>query len=176
MSPSRAESRSRLASMSIGRWIFVIAGFLLFLAVLFMIYIRSVDSGYRGEQKRAMALAQSQAGLTRIDGAVQYTWEETVWVVRGRDRDKQSWIVWERKDGLVKEKESDNFSMTQMRDRFAAEHPSAKSIRILPGWFNNQPVWEIRYDDRASSTRHPSISFYSFKDGSLLNTYVLPGY
>jgi uncharacterized protein YpmB len=176
MSRSRMESRGRLSSMSMGRWIFVIVGFLLFCAVLLVIVVRSVNAGYRAEEQQAIAVAETNVGLTRIEGAVQYTWEEPVWVVRGRDREKQTWIVWERKDGLVKEKESDNYSEKQIRDRFAAEHPTAKATRVVPGWFNNQPVWEFRYEDQADGNGRPCIAFYAFKDGTLLKTYVLPGY
>jgi uncharacterized protein YpmB len=155
---------------------FVFAGFVLFVAVLFVLFVRSVNADYRAEENRAIALAKTQGGLVRVDAAVQYTWEEPVWVVRGRDRNKHTWIVWERRDGLVKEQESLNYPESQMRERFAAERPTAKPLRVVPGWFRSKPVWEIRYEDRASTSGGQAIAFYSFKDGTLLTTYELPGY
>ncbi|TJY44309.1 hypothetical protein E5161_02680 [Cohnella pontilimi] len=176
MSPRRADKRSGHTTMSMGRWMFVLAGFLLFCAVMLVIFVRSVNAGYRADEQHAIAVAKEQSGLTEVDEAVQYTWEEPVWVVRGRDGNNQTWFVWERKDGILKKQENGNYSEAQIRERFSAEHPTAQSIRVVPGWFDNRPVWEFRYEDLADGNQRPSISFYSFEDGTLLNTYVLPGY
>ena len=174
MSLSRSENRRRLPALSLGRWIF--AGFLLLLAlaVSAVLFIRSEDAGYRRDENRAIQLAKNQGGLTEVERAELYTWNETLWIVIGKDANNESWIIWERNDGLVKKKLSEGFSESRIRERFASERPSADPIRVLPGWFSGQPVWEIRYY-KTRSTRQQGIDFYSFQDGTLLQTYDLPG-
>jgi uncharacterized protein YpmB len=174
MNMSRTESRRRLPELSFARWIFLGVLFFVLLAAAAVLYLRSADSGYRGEESLAIKLAKSQGGLTEIDQAVLYTWNEPLWIVLGKDKDQQEWILWERKEGIVKEKLSDGFSESRIRERFASERPSAVPVRVLPGWFANQPVWEIRYRKTPRSNQQ-SIEFYSFKDGTLIKTYDLPG-
>jgi uncharacterized protein YpmB len=171
---SRSESRRRLPALSLIRWLFLATLILLMLASFLVLYIRSVDADYRGGENRALALAKVQGGLTEIGEIVLYTWDEPIWIVRGRDHDNVEWILWERNDGIVKEKVSEGYSEPRIRERFAADRPAADPVRVLPGWFAGQPVWEIRYI-RAPLSRQQSIDFYSFKDGTVLKTYVLPG-
>jgi uncharacterized protein YpmB len=174
MSLSRSESRRRLTTGSLAKWLLMSALLLILAFSLLLYYIRSVDSGYRGEENRAIALAKTEGGLVKIDETVLYTWEEPVWVVRGKDQNGEAWFLWERSDGLVKERLSDGYDESRIRERFAADRPSARVIRVLPGWFKGGPVWEIRYS-KAPRSGQQAVDFYSFKDGSLVKTYELPG-
>jgi len=174
MSLSRSENRKRAPLMTPGRWILLIAGFLLFAAVWFVLYVRTADADYQSEENRAIKLAKQEAGLKSASEAYKHVWEETVWVVVGKDAEGVKWFVWEKQDGIVKEREDDGESKDEIADRFGVEHPGKKIVRLMPGWFQGQPAWEIRYVADPSNGRQ-AIDFYSFKEGSKLKTYDLPG-
>ncbi|CAI6081040.1 DUF5590 domain-containing protein [Cohnella sp. JJ-181] len=174
MTPSRISERRRHSAWTGWRLTLVIAGFLVFVAVVFAVFVRSADADYRGEERSAIARAKQEAGLTEIEGASKHVWEESVWVVRGKDAAATEWFVWLREDGSVKEKAEDGLDEAAAAARFQADHPGKKIVRQLPGWFAGQPAWEIRYIDDPASKRQ-AILFYSFKDGSQLKTYSLIG-
>lgn len=175
MNLSRSESRRRLQPWSRGRIGFVGALLLVLVVSIFVVYVRSMDAGYREEEGRAIAVAKSEGGLAEIEETVLHTWVEPIWIVRGKDKEGQEWIVWERKDGIVKEKAEDGLDEKRVRARFDSDRPDADVIRVLPGWFMDRPVWEIRYK-KIPKSQLQSIDFYSFKEGTLLKTYDLPGY
>ncbi len=169
---SRSEGQRKVPSLSLIRWLVILTGFIVFVIVSFVLYVRSADSGHRNAENNAVQVGLRQGGLIEVTGAVRHTWDETVWVVTGKDPEGETWMIWERKDDLVKRKVSENMSEKQMLAKFAEEHDGLSPIRMLPGWFQGQPVWEIRYWNE-SGKQHQSIDFYSFQDGSRLRTYVL---
>jgi len=171
MSLSRSEGKRKLPTLSLAKWLFLITGFVVFLAVCFVLYVRTADADYRNAENHAIRIAKEQGGLTEIGESVRHTWIETVWIVSGKDADGADWMIFERQDGLVREKIGENLSKSQMLAKFAEEH-AGEPIRIIPGWFNDQPAWEIRYWNEKSE-EHQTLDFYSFKDGSLLKRYVL---
>jgi len=171
MNLSRSEGQRRMPSLSLSRWLIIITGFIAFVIVSFVLYVRSADTDYRRAEINAIRIAQEQGGLTKVTDAINHTWDETVWVVSGTDSDGQAWMIFERQEELVRKKVSENLSEEQMLAKFAQEH-SGSLIRILPGWFRDQPIWEIRYWNEQNKA-HQSLDFYSFEDGKMLKTYVL---
>ncbi|MFC5467726.1 DUF5590 domain-containing protein [Cohnella suwonensis] len=173
MNLSRTEGHRKGPSLSLAKWGILVAGFVVFVLVCFYLYVRSSDKDYRSVENRAVRIAKQQAGLKEVTDAASHTWDETVWIVSGKDADGESWVVFEKSDGVVKEKTTDNLTKKQMLAKFESEHEGASApIRMIPGWFKGQPAWEIRYwnnDDHL----HQSLGFYSFKDGTMLKTYVL---
>ncbi|WP_239614229.1 cell wall elongation regulator TseB-like domain-containing protein [Cohnella mopanensis] len=171
MNLSRSEGQRKIPSLSLGRWIVILAGFILFVIVSIVLFVRSADSEYRNGENRAIRIAKEQGGLVEISKSSPHTWDETVWIVTGNDSAGETWMVWERKDELIRKKVSENVSEKQMLAKFSQEH-SGDPIRIIPGWFMDQPAWEIRYWSEKSK-QYQSLDFYSFEDGRVLKTYVL---
>ncbi|RUS48215.1 DUF5590 domain-containing protein [Cohnella sp. AR92] len=176
MSLSRLENRRSSKAIPPWRWVLLIVGFLLFICVAFYLYVQSADSQYTSDERKAIRLAKTDAGLKEIDGTYKHVWEETVWVVAGTDAQGEEWMVWERQgeEGIVKEKLSSGYDEDQIVSLFRKDHPNNRIVRVLPGWFQNQPAWEIRYVNDPS-TKRQAIDFYQFKSGELLKTYDLPG-
>ncbi|MFC5699933.1 DUF5590 domain-containing protein [Cohnella faecalis] len=171
----RTEHNRAPRAMTAGKWVFVIVCFIVFLIVSFVVYIRSSESEYRKDERTAIRIAREQGGLKKIDEALPYTWEESMWIVRGEDERDQIWYVWERKDGIVKKLESEGLSEQQAKQRFSDEYGGDVSpVRIIPAWFDGQPAWEVRYESRTQAG-HQAIDFYSFENGAKLKTYELPG-
>jgi uncharacterized protein YpmB len=173
MNLSRSTRERGMPSISFIRWSIIILGFLVFVAVSLVLYIRSADSGYRSSESTAIRIAKNQADLAEISEVDLHTWEDTVWVVTGKDAAGETWMVWELKDRIVKLKVKDYLSEKQIIGKFSADHNGKTSIRVLPGWFQGKPIWEIRYWDDESVKQYQSIDFYSFEDGTQLKTYRL---
>ncbi|MFC4598052.1 DUF5590 domain-containing protein [Cohnella hongkongensis] len=171
MNMSRSEGKRALPSLSPGRWLILIAGFLLFVAVSFVLYVRSADSDYRRGEQQAIRAAKEQGELVRVDEVYRHTWQDTVWIVRGEDAGGEAWTLFLLQEEIVRKKASENMTEQQMRAKFAEAH-SAEPIRMMPAWFNGQAAWEIRYRDAGDEERQ-SLEFYSFENGSLIRTYVL---
>ena len=172
MGLSRSERRARTILRI--KWAAAILLFLLVLAFLAALYVWFADAEYRNERNRAIALAYEQGGLTEVESASSYTWEQTLWIVQGKDEEGDAWIIWQHPDGIVKERLADGYSEAQITAQFELQNPSAELIRVQPAWFEDQPAWELRYRLVAGQDRQ-GIDFYSFKDGTLIQTYTLPG-
>lgn len=173
MSLSRSESLRSAPRISWLRWIIVIAGFIVFVLVTFVLYIRTADSDYRKAEARAIKTAKQQGGLVKIHSSELHTWDEKVWVVTGDDDVGETWMIWERETETLKLKVNENVSKSRMIAMFADAHGGQKPNRIIPGWFQGMPAWEIRYWSE-SGERHEAIDFYTFSDGTKLSTYELP--
>ncbi|XID94354.1 DUF5590 domain-containing protein [Paenibacillaceae bacterium WGS1546] len=173
MSLSRGDERRRAPALTFGKWMILVGGFILFVLVSFVLYIRTVDADYRQAEKQAIRIAKEQGGLTEIMEASTHTWDETVWVVTGKDGDGEEWIFYERESELVKLRAAEHVSRDRMLALFK-ESRGEEPIRMMPGWFRGQPAWEVRYWS-AQEEDLQSIDFYSLKDGSLLRQYVLSG-
>jgi len=175
MSLSRTDRRITFRPIRFGRWILALLLLLAAIAASFALYVRSADSGYRNDRNRAVSQALGQGGLAQVDQASSYTWEETMWIVQGKDNEGEAWMLWERSaDDIYSIKLSDSYSEEQMLGQFGLQRPAAELVRIQPGWFNDAPVWEVRYRQSQGSDKQ-SIDFYSFKEGTLIRTYDLPG-
>ncbi|MFB9275230.1 DUF5590 domain-containing protein [Cohnella cellulosilytica] len=171
MNRGRSEGKRVLPSLTPGRWLVIVAGFVVFVAVSFVLFISSADSEYRKAENQAIRVAKEQGELVKVLDSDRHTWQETVWIVTGEDAGGEQWTVFELENEVVRKKASENLNERQMLDKFAAAH-TGKPIRIMPAWFNGQPAWEIRYWNESSEDRQ-SLDFYSFEDGSLIRTYVL---
>lgn len=171
---SARSERRRRRTLSFGRWAALTTGILLSLFLLAILYVRNADADYRLGEKQAIALARAQAGLTEADRAVSYTWDETLWIVIGKNQEGEQIIVWERESGIETARMEEGFTEKEILEEFRKSRPGARLIRVLPGWFHGMPVWEIRYA-KASDAKEQGLDFYSFRTGQLLKTYTLLG-
>nr|WP_305120920.1 DUF5590 domain-containing protein [Saccharibacillus sp. JS10] len=126
------------------------------------------------ERNTAIAAAQTQAKLVEVERADKWVWGENsiFWVVMGTMADGKQEYVWLKYNSDGTPAKGNNAVRTlpvegtvtreQMQDRFAAELPEAKLIRMLPGVYLNQYTWQIFYEQ--NDTRY--YRFYNLKDGS----------
>jgi len=142
--------------------------------VLAVIYVRNADAEYRHGERRAIELARTEADLAEADQVVFYTWDESLWIVIGKNREGTPIIVWERESGVESMPLAEGHTEEEILERFRRDKPDARLVRVLPGWFNGMPVWEIRYMP-VPGTKEQALDFYSFRTGQHLKTYTLLG-
>jgi uncharacterized protein YpmB len=174
MTLSRKESRRRLPAITWRLWVWLALWLAVLLIVLLLILVRIAGSSYAAEEREAVRRAIQGAGIVDVEWAFKHVWDEQVWVFLGTDADGERWMVWESPDGFVKEREADIVTEDELRARLAEDDPQRRIERMVPGWFQGEPVWEVRY--RASpDAEHQSLDFYSVRSGIKRKTYELPG-
>ena len=173
MSRTRTK-RQRRRGITITQWIALTSGVLLSALLLVVLYVRSADAEYRQGESQALELARTQAGIVQADRVLSYTWDETLWIVIGKNEEDRDLIVWQRESGIETAYLEEGFAEAEIIASFQADRPSARLIRILPGWFHGIPVWELRYYPDPDSSEQ-GLDFYSFRTGKLLKTYTLLG-
>ncbi|QDH19478.1 DUF5590 domain-containing protein [Saccharibacillus brassicae] len=146
---------------------------LILLAGAYLYYMLSMQ-GRTDERNAAIASARTQGQLTEIERADKWVWGENsiFWVVQGTTASGEEQYVWLKytPEGTPAAGENAFRSMPvagtitreDMWDRAEAQLPDAKLIRMLPGVYGNQYVWQVFYEQQ--DTHY--YRFYSLKDGS----------
>ncbi|WP_172250484.1 DUF5590 domain-containing protein [Saccharibacillus deserti] len=137
------------------------------------------------ERSEAVALAVSKAQLTETGRADKWVWGEDsiFWVVQGSTAAGEQQYVWlqytqegkpaEGKSAVRIMPAAGTISREDMWNRLETELPDADLIRMLPGFYNKQYVWQIFYEQ--AGERY--YRFYSLTDGRAIDEpFLLPGW
>lgn len=139
----------------------------------YLYYMLSMQ-GRASERDAAIARARQQANLTEVSRTDKWVWGDNsiFWVVQGKTAAGQEEYVWlkYKSDGTPVEGQNSvlvlplagTVSRDDMIGRFEAELPDAKLIRILPGVYGSQYVWQIYYEQGGIKY----YRFYGLKDGA----------
>ncbi|MFD0711197.1 DUF5590 domain-containing protein [Paenibacillus sp. GCM10027626] len=136
-------------------------------------YYRYVQRPFWDEQAVAETKVKEAGLLQETDRAVKYVWDNTVWIVHGKDADGDEAYAWMPEDGessVFKLKEG--VSKQRLEDALAKSRADAKIEHIKLGYKDGEPAWEVFYTKKASGNYF--YDFFRFSDGALLVTYTLP--
>lgn len=106
------------------------------------------------------------------DKVYKSVWDEVTWVVKGEDELGQEMMVWLR-DGVEAYEEpiSNGFSESAIRQQIIELYPGIQIVRLVPGVYNNQYVWQLFYKDAT----HHYYCFFDFYNGEPLpEVFTLP--
>lgn len=132
--------------------------------------------GRTAERSAAIASARAQGQLTEVEHADKWVWGENsiFWVIQGTTAAGEEQYVWLKytEEGTPAEGENafrmmpvaGTVTREDLWNRAEAELPDAKLIRILPGVYQNQYVWQLFYEQ--GDTHY--YRFYNLKDGSVI--------
>jgi len=174
MNLSRRDSRRKAPVITWKFWVWLSFSLVAILIALILWFVREAGSDYAREEREAVRRAMQEAGLVSVEWAFRHVWDDSVWVVLGIDGEGVRWMVWESPEGIVREREADLVSEGELRAMIRSDAPGRKILRIVPGWFQGEPVWEVRYIADPEEERQ-AIDFYSARDGTKRKTYDLPG-
>ncbi|WP_223066662.1 DUF5590 domain-containing protein [Paenibacillus caui] len=124
------------------------------------------------QEDAAILRAKKEAGLVKTIGVSKSVWDEVSWVVEGKDASGQHIMVW-LQDGKAPHTEQvdQGITKTAMEAKIKAEMPNIHIVRLLPGVYENQYVWQLFY----KNGDHYYYRFYRFNDGSALTEeFTLP--
>jgi uncharacterized protein YpmB len=174
MNLSRRDSRRKTPVITWKLGVWLIFSLMAILIAFAMWYVREAGSDYAREEREAVRRTMQEAGLVSVEWAFRHAWDDSVWVVLGTDGEGVRWMVWETPDGYIRERESDLVGEAELRAMIRNDEPGRKILRVVPGWFQGEPVWEVRYIADSEEGRQ-AIDFYSARDGAKRKTYDLPG-
>lgn len=175
MNLSRRDLRRKEPVVTWKFWVWLAAVLLLSSLALVVWLVRQAGSDYAMEEREAVRRVMREAGLVSVEWAFLHVWDDRVWVVLGTDGEGVRWMVWETPDGYVREREADLVSEAELRAMIRNDDPERRILRIVPGWFQGEPVWEVRYYRTGPDEDRQAIDFYSARDGTKRKTYDLPG-
>ncbi|MCF2942590.1 DUF5590 domain-containing protein [Paenibacillus tarimensis] len=151
--------------MTPGRWAILGSLATILILLLLNLYYQWVQSDIRREERAAERIAVDAAQLTDISETEKFVWDEVVWVVRGSAHDGQKVMVWVTDGKADVVPETLGVTEHQIKSKLLAARPEAEIIRIRPGLYNGQKIWEAYYSLPEEPKRY-YYEFFSFTDGS----------
>jgi uncharacterized protein YpmB len=138
---------------------------------LYRFYIYIHKDTWKDEQA-AVLRAQQESGLHQVTKTWKSVWDEVCWVVEGKDESGQDMMVW-LQDGKPARQSllSDGKSLDQIHAIIVQKFPDLNIVRLLPGIYNNQFVWQLFYKENS----HYYYRFFAFNSGEALDeVFTLP--
>lgn len=154
------------------KWILLsIVILVLVLIGLHRFYLYVHEDIWQGENE-AVQRARQETGLTEAEKVWKSVWDKVCWVVEGKDADGQEIMVWLPEGGQAEVKPlSEGVSESQVRTIIHDQYPGIEVVRLLPGIYNNELVWQLFYKEKA----HHYYRFFRFSDGQALEeVFTLP--
>ncbi|GGG05025.1 cell wall elongation regulator TseB-like domain-containing protein [Paenibacillus aceti] len=138
---------------------------------LYRYYLYVHEDIWRGENE-AIQRARQETGLVEGERVWKFVWDEVCWVVQGKTADGTQVMVWLPEGKQAQEKPlSEGVSEPQMRKIIEETLPDIDVVKLTPGIYNNQYVWELFYKDKT----HHYYRFFSYSNGeSLTEVFTLP--
>lgn len=152
----------------------VVFGIILFIVVISRFY-QSVQGEEWSAEQQAVKKAKSQTPVVSVDRVDPFTWDESYYVIFGKDAKKKELIVWIQDNGSKVETRyaSDGVSREQTKNIFQAKQQGSSILRMTPGILSGAPVWEVFYTKLTGTEKRYFYDFYQFKDGKFIVTYKL---
>ena len=143
---------------------------LIFLLVRFY---RSVHEDVWMAEAEAVATVTSSKYVSEVSRVERFVGERLYMIVFGRDKAGNEAIVWVSGDEVHFEYAAEGVSAEEVRQKTLAKDPSNEILRVTPGKFENEYVWEVFYRrDEGDGVRY-YYDYYRFRDGAPLDTWRL---
>jgi uncharacterized protein YpmB len=166
--------QSDIRFMTPKRWAVIILLGIGLVLMLLNLYFQWARSDYVREEREAIRRVKAEAGLTKVESAVKFVWDDIVWVVRGNREDGSDLYVWAFADRIETVDAGGAYNVGRLRQDVLREFPDASIIRIRPGYAEGRRIWEVYYSRKEQGVTRHYYGFYAFEDGSPIETYRLP--
>lgn len=154
------------------KWILL--SILILLLVLFGLhrYYVYVMQDTWNEETAAIQAAKQQTGIVSVEKTWKSVWDEVVWVIQGKNENGEALMVWLPASGDAHaEPLASGTSEEQIRDIIKEQLPEARIVRLMPGIYEGEYVWQLFYKEK----EHHYYQFFKFSDGSALpDKFTLP--
>lgn len=146
--------------------------FILFGLHRFYVY---VHTDVWNEDAVAVQKAREQTDLVTAKRVDSFVWDDPYHIIFGENKDGESMIVWVGAGGVHAELQKNGWTREQLKEQILKEKPNISLMRLTPGYFQGQYVWEAFYkvNDDEGETRF-NYDFYRFTDGAWIETVYLP--
>ncbi|KIS04008.1 cell wall elongation regulator TseB-like domain-containing protein [Paucilactobacillus wasatchensis] len=137
------------------------------LIFLFGWIVYAIGNHPRNESRtQAISLAKKYAHLKHPDKFYIYNREHTYYTITGENqKNKKILVVIAQKGGKIRVlKQANGITKNQALTQIWAKRDPKKVLKIAPGIFNDQPVWEISYLNQKGNLCYELLSFKSGKN------------
>lgn len=144
-------------------------------AIVFAViwYYNFIQGPLREQQQTARNLAVEQTAITEVTDVESFAGADSYQIVFGTDDKGEDWIVWVGEEEIHAEKADDGWASNQIRLMMQEKEPDAQLIRIVPGVWQDEYVWEVYYQKREEKGRRNYYDYYRFRDGDKLTSLRL---
>ncbi|PZD93572.1 hypothetical protein DNH61_23425 [Paenibacillus sambharensis] len=168
----RSGSSAANRFMTPGRWAILGTLAAILILLLLNLYYQWIQTDIWQEERAAERIAVDAAQLTDISETEKFVWDEVVWIVRGSAQDGQQLMVWVTDGKADVVPASEGVTEQTVREKLLAARPGADIIRIRPGLYNGQKIWEAYYSLPEKPLRY-YYEFFAFADGSPVSQFRL---
>lgn len=127
------------------------------------------------EDAVAVQKAKEQTDLVTVNRVDSFVWDDPYRIIFGENKAGESMIVWVGTNSVHAELQKNGRTREQLKEQILKEKTDISLMRLTPGYFQGQYVWEAFYKekDKEGDTRF-NYDFYRFADGSFIETVYLP--
>ncbi len=142
------------------------------LFVLSRFYFNIQNEHWR-DNTLAVQAAYEKTIMTKANKVESFYGDVPMQIVYGEDKIGQQVIVWVTEEDVHSEMAAEAFTLEQIRQTMLRKAPDAELLRIMPGKLGGDYVWEVFYKRNEESGVRHYYDYYSFKDGTYLDTWRL---
>ncbi|MBF0787673.1 DUF5590 domain-containing protein [Streptococcus sp. 19428wC2_LYSM12] len=156
-------NRTSKSSMTFGKQSLIGVFVLVSVIVFSILYILEVSAHpFLQGQQQAEQVAIQYAGISSISRITRYNGEKSYYSVAGKNQADEALLVLipEASSNILVFKATDGISQEEA-ETIAAENGASEIDKVTFGYFNNQPIWEVK-----SGQTYYTIAF---EDGALLS-------
>ncbi|MEF2964311.1 DUF5590 domain-containing protein [Paenibacillus sp. M1] len=135
-------------------------------------YYLYIQQELRQGEDAAVQQARQEAGLQETTKVWKSVWDKVCWVIQGKDENGREVMIWLPEGGQPEIKPlSEGVSESQVREIIRDTYPGIEIVRLMPGIYNDELVWQLFYKENA----HHYYRFFRFGDGTPLEeVFTLP--
>lgn len=125
-------------------------------------------------QRAAVQTAYQKTVLTKADKVDRFVGDKPFTVIQGENKIGQKMIVWVGESEVYSQMAADGVNADKVSAAVLAHQADAEIVRLMPGVLNGTLIWEAFYKVKSQDDGDRYYyDYYSFKEGTLLDTYRL---
>lgn len=155
------------------KWLLITAALAVLIAAAAVWFYQSARSGFETAEQQAVEIALAHSSLAIVDQVAHYAGDAPYVIVFGRDEAEEPLIVWVGGGEVHERKAADGIAESRLRELLEEQSGPVEPIRLTPGVWNGQLVWEAFYKKEETDGFHYYYDYYRFSDGTWLDTYRL---
>jgi len=171
---SRRGSRSGMRlGTKISLLVVVVLGLLLFAGYRFYL---SIQSDIWTQEDAAVQTAKSHTALKTVGRVDSFVGDVPMMIVQGADDKGRAMLVWVAGDATHVEYADAGVTKETIRSKTLAgsQGTELELMRIVPAMFNGEYAWQSFYRAQGQDGKKKLYyNYYRFKDGELLDTWLL---
>ncbi|WNR42406.1 cell wall elongation regulator TseB-like domain-containing protein [Paenibacillus roseipurpureus] len=143
------------------------------LGVVLSRFYLNIQNEHWDEKRVAVEKAYENSMMTKATKVDFFYGDEAFQIVYGENKLGQSLIAWVNDQSVHTEMTEGAFTEAGAREAVLKKAATSQIERVMPGKLGNDYVWEVFYKTKDDRGTRYFYDYYSFKDGTYMDTYRL---